>query len=494
VERSIAEGRDAPGSSDLAVGRARPVAIGLGIAVLALVLYVLGNGERLNFYNHFVWQADAFLHGRVSIPYPVPEGASDEPFNDYFQDVLPVDGTLVGPDGVATGAALVPFPPLPALVLLPLVAVQGLAADQGLLLAGLAAVGVGLAWWVLGRLPITLEVRALVTVFFALGTVWWWTAVVGSTWYFAHVVATDLGLLAVGVALGADPLATDPDVADDVDKGSHARRTLLSAVLPLDHRQVVAGLLLGLAATARLPMALGVVFLFLVGGGWTWQRRTVSAAAGAAIPIAMLLAYNVATTGSIFHPGYEYQYQHEAFGYTSLGYHLDWSIEDVRYIPQNLGIMFASLPALLPTVLPNTLGPRFIPDIVACTDPGAVRRLFDPDCPLAIPRDIGTSILLVSPAFLLIVPAALRGWGRSRLVTGGLAAILLIAVLNLAHFSQGWVQWGYRFSNDFVPFALPLVAVGATASRRLTTTTAALVLVSVLVNAWGVAWGNVLGW
>src|SRR4051794_7754970 len=92
VERSIAEGRDAPGSSDLAVGRARPVAIGLGIAVLALVLYVLGNGERLNFYNHFAWQADAFLHGRGTIPYPVPEGASDEPFNDYFQYVLPVHG------------------------------------------------------------------------------------------------------------------------------------------------------------------------------------------------------------------------------------------------------------------------------------------------------------------------------------------------------------------------------------------------------------------
>ena len=28
------------------------------------------------------------------------------------------------------------------------------------------------------------------------------------------------------------------------------------------------------------------------------------------------------------------------------------------------------------------------------------------------------------------------------------------------HFSQGWVQFGYRFSNDFVVFALPLVAIG----------------------------------
>src|SRR3954451_20456755 len=81
VERSIAEGRDAPGSSDLAVGRARPVAIGLGIAVLALVLYVLGNGERLNFYNHFAWQADAFLHWGGPVPQPGPQGGSGEPLH-----------------------------------------------------------------------------------------------------------------------------------------------------------------------------------------------------------------------------------------------------------------------------------------------------------------------------------------------------------------------------------------------------------------------------
>ena len=35
------------------------------------------------------------------------------------------------------------------------------------------------------------------------------------------------------------------------------------------------------------------------------------------------------------------------------------------------------------------------------------------------------------------------------------------------HFSQGWVQFGYRFSNDFVPFALILVALGASRLGRL---------------------------
>ena len=42
--------------------------------------------DRQNFYNHFVWQADAFLHGRVTIAYPVSSGRYQ---NSYFQDVLP---------------------------------------------------------------------------------------------------------------------------------------------------------------------------------------------------------------------------------------------------------------------------------------------------------------------------------------------------------------------------------------------------------------------
>ena len=45
-------------------------------------------------------------------------------------------------------------------------------------------------------------------------------------------------------------------------------------------------------------------------------------------------------------------------------------------------------------------------------------------------------------------------------------AVVAIAVVNLMHFSQGWVQFGYRFSNDFVPFALLLVALGLQATRR----------------------------
>jgi hypothetical protein len=72
----------------------------------------------------------------------------------------------------------------------------------------------------------------------------------------------------------------------------------------------------------------------------------------------------------------------------------------------------------------------------------------------------------------------------------------LIAVFNLAHFSQGWVQWGYRFSMDFVPFLLPLVALGAgrIADGRPRTIAIVLVVAGALVNLWGVIWGQMLGW
>ena len=83
---------------------------------------------------------------------------------------------------------------------------------------------------------------------------------------------------------------------------------------------------------------------------------------------------------------------------------------------------------------------------------------------------------------------------RSRLVAGAYLAVLAIAFVNLMHFSQGWVNFGYRFSNDFVVFALPLVALGMSRRGGVGWLGAGLIALSVAVNLWGVIWGNVLGW
>ncbi len=467
---SVAQGPAATGTarSDLHWLDLLPSAlIGAALVAVALAAYWLPGSVR--YYNHFVWQALAFLDGRAAITWPVPG-------NDFFQDVLPVRDA----GGNLTGFGLLPFPPLPAIFLLPIVAIFGLATDERAVSVVLGAINVGLCWWAMGRLPVGQPVRLTVTIFFGFGTVAWYAAGFGTTWFFAHVVALVPALLAVGIALGGDRSfvedaepATAGGAAARMDPGEPGERLtwVLSGAVRgalgelragvgspgtlVDRRQFAAGLLFGLACTARLTMVFGAPFFMFVGSGGSLARRAVSAGLGAIIPVGLLLAYNVVTTGQLFHPGYEYLYMLEANGYAALGYNPAWSLEDLRYVPQNLGVMLLSTPAILPGQVPAGLGGGSL----LCTDPGAVRGLFDPACPIALPRDIGMSLILTSPAYLLALPA-LRRMGRSRLVAGSALAVFAIAFVNLMHFSQGWVQFGYRFSNDFVVFALPLVALG----------------------------------
>ena len=495
MDRSVAQGR--PGDpvggigetarSEPRTGRALAIAIGVLLGVAAFAIYGASRVDRV--YDHFVWQAAAYLEGQVAIRYPVPP-TLESMGNWFFQDVLPV----ASGDGVQRG--LLPFPPLPALVLLPFVAAFGMQADDQLIFTALAALDVAICWWMLGRLRLDLAVRLTTTVFFAFGTVFWYAAQLATTWYQAHIVAVGLTMLAVGLAIRADPAAADDEPGfDDLEVEVASTDGPARARLSVDARQFGAGLLFGLAATARLTVVFAAPFFMLVGSGGSWWRRSWSAGLGALVPVGLLLAYNVATTGQVLHPAYDYLYRLETAGYTALGYHPEWSVEDPRYLPQNAAIMFLTGPDILPSQLPDSLG---VNDDPVCTAPGAERGLFDPGCPLAVPRDIGMSVLLTSPAYLLLLPA-LRRYGRSRLVTGAALATLVVVVVNLMHFSQGWVQFGYRFSLDAAPFALVLVAVGLQSlvdgGRRWAMPLAmTLVVVSIVVNAWGVAWGRLLGW
>jgi hypothetical protein len=164
----------------------------------------------------------------------------------------------------------------------------------------------------------------------------------GGTWFFAHVVASTFLLW--------------PSTALDADRRTRPRHR--SAV---DRRQVLAGLSLGLAATARLTTVLAAPFFALVGGGGSVVRRALSAGIGAAIPVLLLLAYNAATSGQLFHPGYEHLYQTEFTpvpdgllaqifpALQGITYHPgEWALQDPRYIPQNLVIMLAWLPEVRP--------------------------------------------------------------------------------------------------------------------------------------------------
>jgi hypothetical protein len=147
-------------------------------------------------------------------------------------------------------------------------------------------------------------------------------------------------------------------------------------------------------------------------------------------------------------------------------------IEDIGHIPLNLLVMLGWPPIFDPSC-------------------GALLAK-PPDCAILKPDPIGMSLLLTSPAYLLALPVVARMW-RQRLVAGSALAVLAIAFVNLMHFSQGWVQFGYRFSNDFAPFAVILVGL-ALKRYGLRWWTLGLVGLSILINAWGVYWGVVQGW
>ena len=343
-----------------------------GFAVLGIVVYVFSNPERQNIYDHFVWQADAFLQGRAWIPWPLSSGEFQ---NGYFQDVYPI----------GDGRALVPFPPLPAIVLLPAVAAFGLATNAALVAAVLGGLNVGLAYRMVWRLTTAPLVAILATLFYGFGTVAWYAAMLGSTWFFAHVVASTFLLLAITTAL-------------DADRRTAAQGT--SAAL-VDRRQVLAGLSLGLAATARLTTVLAAPFFALVGGGGSVVRRALSAGIGAAIPVLLLLAYNAATSGQLFQPGYEHLYQTEFTpvpdglltqifpALQGITYHPgEWALQDPRYIPQNLVIMLAWLPEVRPE---------------------CGLALLDQACPLLRPDKLGMSLLLTSPGLAAGDPGGGQG-------------------------------------------------------------------------------------
>ncbi|MFI5291247.1 MAG: hypothetical protein ACHQ02_00105 [Candidatus Limnocylindrales bacterium] len=449
------------------LGRLDPRWLTIGFVVLGIVVYIVSNPSRQNFYNHFVWQADAFLQGRAWIPWPLTDGQFQ---NGYFQDVFPI----------GDGRGLLPFPPLPAIALLPFVAAFGLGTDAALVAAVLGGINLGLAHRMVRRLTSDALVAILAALFYGFGTVAWYAAMLGSTWFLAHVVASGFLLLAITGALDADRRsAREAAAVAAEDEGAGWRRAW-----PPDGRQVIAGLLFGMAAAARLTTLLAAPFFVFVGGGHSALRRGLSAGIGAVIPVLLLLAYNVATSGQLFHPGYEHLYQTEYTPVPSgllaqlvpalegITYHPgEWALQDPRYVPQNLLILLAWLPEVH-------------------TECGLA--LLDQGCALIRPDRLGMSVLLTSPAWLLGLPVVLREW-RRRIVLGSALAVGAVTLVNLMHFSQGWVQFGYRFSNDAAPFALLLVTLGL-ARYGVRWWTAGLVLLSIVINAWGVYWGVVLGW
>jgi hypothetical protein len=100
----------------------------------------------------------------------------------------------------------------------------------------------------------------------------------------------------------------------------------------------------------------------------------------------------------------------------------------------------------------------------------------------------GTGLWAVSPALVF----ALRPPRRqdAALFAACWLGVLLAAAPNLLYYNTGWYQFGYRFSLDFTPFLLVLVAMGLRRPLHPAAGTlfGALLAASVASNLLGARW------
>ena len=99
------------------------------------------------------------------------------------------------------------------------------------------------------------------------------------------------------------------------------------------------------------------------------------------------------------------------------------------------------------------------------------------------PDGLGMSIFLTSPGLLL----ALRADWRSRMTIAlGLTA-LAVLIPSLLYYGGGWLQYGYRYALDSIPFVMAIVGL-AVARRGLPSWGKVLIVFGMVVNMLGVYW------
>ena len=103
--------------------------------------------------------------------------------------------------------------------------------------------------------------------------------------------------------------------------------------------------------------------------------------------------------------------------------------------------------------------------------------------PVPVPSSFGMSMLLVSPAFLASAWAGVRDRTAQLLWI----AVALVAVPVFLYYGGGYVQYGFRYSLDFTPFLIALIAIGS--CRWIGWPERLLVVVSIGSVFWGVLCG-----
>jgi hypothetical protein len=402
-------------SSLLGRDRRRRLILALAIyLVTTAVFFACADPDTLRShtrYNHFALLAQSWLEGRLDLGAPPPTYTGKNDFSLYL------------------GRWYVPFPPFPAVLVLPLVALAGgpehfQDGQFFLWLAGIAPAVLFLALEKLrrtGRSGRAEGENYILALLFAFGTVYFFSAEQGTVWFAAHVVGAALAALYLLFALDADRPALfafplfllEAARVSLPETAPCALRDPLGALRSLDWKKLIKKLTL-----FALPVS---------------------------VVVAVTLVHNYARFDDPFDVGYR---------------HLDvawkariekWGLFGYHYLARNLGVLLTSLPYL--------------------GDPR-------PHVPFMQVNAHGLALWFTSPFYLWLI------WPKRSTVPHHALwlTVACVAIPSLLYQNSGWVQFGYRFSNDYAVFLFALLAIGM---RPFGALFKAAAVWSIAWNAWG---------
>ena len=381
---------------------------------VSLCAYALSSGSMLQHHSqapHFVWQAQAFLHGQLALLDKPPN------LNDWV---------------LRDGKWFVSFPPFPAVVMMPFVALWGLSFNDVAFTIVFGAANVALFYRLLRRVQPARAVfeHVVLSLVFGFGTLAWTCAIRGEVWFTAETLGVTLTLLYLHAAY-------------------EARHPLL------------AGLAVGCAAITRTPLAFSAIFFVfeaLTRDGpvdWAklrdpsrWRKalpvlvRYGLAVLSVAIPMAIA---NYVRFGSFGEFGHSHLYANRVNAQIQ-----KFGLFHYAFLERNLHSAFTRLPEI---------------------DFHPLRFGFNGE---------GMSLFVTTPLFLYLL------WPREkpRLHRALWLTCALVAVPGFFYQNSGWFQFGFRFSLDYTPYLIVLLALGA---HRLTRLFWMCALAGFAVNAWGAA-------
>lgn len=305
---------------------------------LSFIVYFVSSQKTYQHLHYFVPLADSLLHGRLDVS---PNSALNE--------LVPREGRFY-----------VVYPPMPAVVLVPFVAVFGGDFNQKWASIIVASITIGLFYLLVTKFTKKTWVQIFLTILLAFGTNFYFTALAGTSWYFAHICAVFF-----------------------------VTASLLSAK---NKKPFQSGILLGGAFLSRLPTILtfpAAVYLLLQESEKK-ERLKILTNFFIALFCAIIIfgLYNYFRFGSLTETGYSLIPGILEESWFSKG------VFDLSYIGRNIEAAFASFP---------TISTRF---------------------PYFVPKSYAMAIYLSSPALMLLLVAKIKeGWVKVLLLSVLLASI-----------------------------------------------------------------------